>query len=117
MRSRWKEPFLRALANGHSVSSACKLAGVSRASAYRARQRSTHFAAQWVDALEQGADMLEDAAFERALNGSDTLLMFLLRAKRPAVYRESVRMEHDVGKELLDALNRAAQEAAKRHSS
>jgi len=95
------------------VSTACRLAGVSRATAYRARQRSPKFAQEWHDAWESGTDLLEDTAFERALAGSDTLLIFLLKARRPEVFRENVRMEHDLGRELLDALNRAARESAK----
>lgn len=113
----WKPVFLRALEHGNSVSTACRLAGVSRATAYRARQRSPKFAQEWHDAWESGTDLLEDTAFERALAGSDTLLIFLLKARRPEVFRENVRMEHDLGKELLDALNRAAEESAKAFSA
>jgi len=117
MRREWKKTFLEALADGASVASACRRAGVSRQCAYKARSRSPAFAEQWEDALEEGADALEDEAFRRAMNGSDSLLMFLLRAKRPAVYRDNVRMEHDLGRELLDALNRAAQRTAEDRAS
>jgi hypothetical protein len=113
MARNWRPVFLKALEHGCSIAEACRLAGVSRQCAYRARQRSPAFAEQWTEAEQTGVDALEDEAFRRAMNGSDSLLMFLLRAKRPHIFRDSVRMEHDLGKELLDALNRAARESAK----
>ncbi|GIV16005.1 MAG: hypothetical protein KatS3mg022_3422 [Armatimonadota bacterium] len=103
----WREKFLAALARGCSVSQAARLAGVSRQHAYRCRQRSNTFAQQWEDAWEQGTDALEDEAVRRALAGSDTLLMFLLKARRPEKYRDNVRVEHDASREMLDALEEA----------
>lgn len=38
--------------------------------------------------------MLEDVARQRAIEGSDRLLMFLLKARRPRTYRERVLNEH-----------------------
>lgn len=117
MARNWRPVFLKALEHGCSIAEACRLAGVSRQAVYKARSRSERFREQWTEAEQTGVDMLEDRAFERAMNGSDTLLMFLLRAKRPAVYRDNVRMEHDLGRELLDALNRAAQRTAEDRAS
>lgn len=42
-----------------------------------------------MDAAEAGIDLLEDEARRRAMGGSDLLLIFLLRNRRPAVYRPS----------------------------
>lgn len=106
-RRDWQTPFLLALARGCSVTQACKLAGVSRQHAYRCRARSERFAAQWQDAWESGTDALEDEATRRALAGSDVLLMFLLKARRPEKFRDHVRVEHDTSREILDALERA----------
>lgn len=39
-------------------------------------------------------DHLEDVARERALADSDTLLIFMLKANRPAKYRDTQRLEH-----------------------
>lgn len=47
-------------------------------------------------AIEAGTDRLEDIARERAsrpLDGSDTLLIFLLKSRRPGKYRETTRHE------------------------
>lgn len=109
---RWQEKLLAAVAQGKTVSAAAKYAGVSREFVYKALKRSSKFASQFEDAYEQGTDVLEDRAFQRAMEGSDAMLTFLLKARRPHVYRDNVRVEHDLGKELLDALNRAAQKSA-----
>jgi hypothetical protein len=39
------------------------------------------------------ASLLEAEARRRAMSTSDTLLIFLLKARRPAVYRENARVE------------------------
>ena len=68
-------------------------------------ENDEEFAQRWNDAVEAGIDRLEDEAIRRARDGvkrpvfymgkvvgyvqeySDSLLKFLLEAKRPAVYR------------------------------
>jgi hypothetical protein len=51
------------------------------------RDDDPSFAAEWLDAAEAGIDLLEDEARRRAMAGSDLLLIFLLRNRRPDVYR------------------------------
>ena len=110
---RAREAFLTALASGASVTKACEAAGIGRATAYLWREGDAAFAAAWTVALEGGADLLEDEARRRAVDGvekpvvamgkvaknddgsvlkvreySDTLLAMLLKAKRPGEYRE-----------------------------
>ena len=47
------------------------------------------FATLWDQALETGADLLVDECRKRAFNGSDVLLMFLLKGLQPQKWRES----------------------------
>ena len=42
----------------------------------------------------QSVEQLEAEAMRRAMAGSDQLIMFLLRARRPAVYSERYRIMH-----------------------
>jgi hypothetical protein len=109
----WEKKLLEALARGCSISHAAMQAGVSRSLVYKRSARSAQFAKKLQDAVEQGTDTLEDEAVRRALAGSDTLLMFLLRARRPEKYRENMRVEHDASREMLDALERATKEVGK----
>jgi hypothetical protein len=66
------------------------------------------FAALVVDASEHVSDELEEEAIARAENGSDTLLMFLLRARRPMIYREKHTITV-VSPEVVTRLGRQAE--------
>ncbi len=97
----WQEVFLAQLRETGNVSAAARAAGTCRSRCYEWRRRDRAFAADWADALEEAADRLEMEAFRRAVKGvdedrffqgsvvgevtrySDSLLMFLLRARRP----------------------------------
>lgn len=84
----WKETFLTALANSANIRAACKAAGIARCTAYEAKEKDLAFAAKWEVALTEALELLEAAAFRRAIQSSDTLMMFLLRAHNPLKYRE-----------------------------
>ena len=111
--------FLAALAETASVTRACEAAKFPRQCAYDWRRDDADFAAAWDEAVERGTDALEDEAVRRAKDGvakpvyyhgnrvdtvrdpSDPLLMFLLKARRPEVYRDQVQI---TGKLSLEAL-------------
>lgn len=104
--------ILEALRSGLSISSAATAAGIGRTAIYAWRNDDESFAADWDDALESGADRLEDELLRRAMEGtdkpvfqrgelvgyireySDTSLIFALKARRPEKYRE--RYDHKV---------------------
>src|SRR6266545_4152345 len=106
-----REKFLKALALGWSVTHAAGLAGRSRQRFYELRECDEAFAEAWAQALDAGTDILEDEGRRRAVDGfdeavfqkgelvghvrrySDILLALLLRARRPAIYRESAGIE------------------------
>lgn len=78
------------------MSRACLAADIDRSTYYNWRDAYPDFAAEADAAIERGTDKLEDIAMERAsrpLDGSDTLLIFLLKARRPGRYRETTRHE------------------------
>jgi hypothetical protein len=84
--------FLAALARGDSVSIAAVSAGATRTPFYVWRADDPQFAADWDQALEAGTDLLEDEARRRAMDGSDLLLIFLLRARRPEIYNRKQQL-------------------------
>lgn len=86
----WRERFLVLLSEYGNVTIAAQGAGINRLTAYRHRHADPQFARQWEGALELGTDGLEDEARRRAANGSDVLLIFLLKGLRPEKYRERV---------------------------
>lgn len=100
--------FIEALADTGSVVAAAQIVGMSESSAYRLRRApgAAAFDRAWSAAIDAAAKKLLDAAFERALVGtdepvfdrdghrvgrrlrqSDRLLMFLLRAYGPDCFR------------------------------
>ena len=52
------------------------------------------FQAAWDETIEVAVERLEQGAVRRALDGSDQLLMFLLRAHRPERYVEHHQVRH-----------------------
>lgn len=124
MRTQKREKFLSALSDCGNVSSACLATALARRTAYNWRHSDKAFSAVWDAAQELGTDALEDEAARRAAEGtlkpvfyqgnecgrireySDTLLIFLLKARRPERFKERVSKGH-----LVDDLrNRTANE-------
>lgn len=106
-RRDWKPAFLAALASDGSVKTASLAAGIDRQTAYNHRQKDEQFAAGWDSAVEEAVEAMEAEAFRRAVKGtekpvfhqgvecgrirefSDTLLIFMIKAGKPAKYREA----------------------------
>src|SRR5215470_1081936 len=100
-----KEIVLAMLADGATYAAAAAAVGAHRRTVMKWRDSDEEFTQRWNDAVEEGVDRLEAEAIRRARDGvkrpvfymgqvvgyiheySDTLLKFLLEAKRPAVYR------------------------------
>ena len=95
LNKKKKELFLAELREGWSVTRAARAAGMSRATAYLWREKDAEFARAWDDAKEDGVDRLEDIAKQRAFDGSDTLVIFLLKANRPDKYRDTQQISFD----------------------
>lgn len=93
VRANAQQVFIESLMKGETVTGAAKAAKIDRKTAYNWRESDETFAAAWDDALEAGTERLEQEATRRALESSDTLLIFLLKARRPKVYRDRVSAE------------------------
>lgn len=89
-----KSIFLDALRDGNSVAYSAKKAGVTRKTMYVWRKADAEFSEAWDEALDEGTDGLEDEAIKRAKNGSDTLMIFMLKARRREVYADLVKQWH-----------------------
>lgn len=105
-----KAAFIAALRKRSSVLHAAERAGLSASWCYAERRRDPDgFGQEWDDAITFTTEILEDSLFERAVGinepvyqggrlvghvrrASDAAAIFLLRARRPDVYRE--RVEH-----------------------
>lgn len=107
--------FLNAYALGGSISQACRSCDMGRQNPYRWLDRSEVFREQFEVSKEYGVQRLEDWALARAMdamNPSDRLTEFLLKAARPEVYRERVdhhlhgKVEHRK-RVILESLDQA----------
>lgn len=106
--------FFNGLRAGLSVTAAAAQAPYKRRTLYEWREADDEFRAEWDAALEEGTDLLEDEALRRAMHGndrpvfhqgeqcgvvreySDTLTIFLLKARRPEKYRDNVSINHGI---------------------
>jgi len=104
-----RQRFLDELARGASVGGAAKLSGSSERTLYRLRKADAKFAEAWAEAYEAGTDALEAEAQRRAVEGveeavyyqgercgtvrkySDTLLIFLMKARDPKRFCDRAR--------------------------
>ena len=113
----WRDVFIERLKATGNVTLAATGAGVTRQNAYQTRNRNKTFRRRWDDALDQAVDLLDGEARRRATGikrdiyyagevvgtenvYSDSLLMFLLKAHRPQLYRDNVKVEHSGGMEV-----------------
>jgi hypothetical protein len=89
-----RDAVLRSLALGNSISAACRSGRICRQTYYRWRDEDEAFGMAVADAIEEGTDRLEDEAKRRAMKQSDTLIIFLLKARRPDKYKDRVEQQH-----------------------
>ncbi len=105
--------FLTILRDCGTVTAAAKAIGITRQTAYLAKDKYPTFALEWEQAIESATDKLVEVAVERAskANGSDALLMFLLRGHRPHVYapERSPETPQTIDKPVLNVIETARQ--------
>jgi len=92
-RRDWRPAFLAAFASTGNVLLSAKAAAIDRNLPYMERRKNPRFATAWEQAEEDAIQLLEAEARRRAMSTSDVLLIFLLKARRPAVYRDNARLE------------------------
>lgn len=89
-----KAQFIEQLQRDANVSRSCEAVDLARSTVYGWKREDAEFATQWDEAVSMGVGALEDEAVKRALKGSDTLLIFLLKANKPDKYSDRVKQEH-----------------------
>jgi hypothetical protein len=125
----WSVTFLAMMRQTGNVWKSAEAAGVTRQAAYHRRDHDPEFASEWADAAEEAVDRLELIGRDRAMETSDTLLIFFLKNLRAEIFGDKLRQEvsgpkgqpmqhehtHDVRDELAaDLLGRFSGRAAAR---
>lgn len=90
--------FFTILSEGGTVMEGCRAIDISRQSMYARKRSDGVFSDDWDVAYEEGTDSLEVEATRRAKESSDTLLIFLLKGRRPEKYRDRFEtvVQHNV---------------------
>ena len=83
-----KREALEAFVKYGTISAACKVAGIGRSTWYGIKKEDPQFAADAEHAKHEVADGLEQEAIRRAYDGSDVLLIFLLKGHKPEKFKE-----------------------------
>jgi hypothetical protein len=83
-----KAKFLAKLATGASITASAKAAGVHRQTYYDWRDSDPEFATEADHAIEAGTDVLEDSALKQAKTGNTSLMVLLLKSRRPDKYKD-----------------------------
>ena len=104
--------FLALLREGRTVEGAACAVAIHRSTLYRFRDRSEEFKREWDEAWEAGIEALEDELRRRGFEGVEkpvfhggvmvgsvrefdtTAAIFILKARKPEVYRDNARIEH-----------------------
>jgi hypothetical protein len=128
----WKPQVLQAIARGMTVKDAAESVGVGRRTIYSAAEQDPAFAEGMHQAYDESADVLEAEARRRAVDGtvrkkfhdgqpiidpetgqqyiereySDTLLIFLLKGRRPEVFGDRPKVDHG-GKVIVSPEDRS----------
>lgn len=115
-----RDKFFESLAETCNVTLTATLTGLSRLALYQWRKEDAQFAKDWDEALELGANALEDEAVRRAKDGvlepvfykgeevgyvrkySDTLMIFMLKGAKPGKYAD--KQKEDPTTTRLDEL-------------
>ena len=123
VQRRMQGPFLAAVAECGNITQAAKAVGCDRTTHYLWKRTDPTYEARYLAAIDEAVERLEQEARRRACDGvvrkifsrgdpvidpetgkqyeervySDVLLIFLLKALRPGVYREAFNMIQTTG--------------------
>ena len=91
-RDTRKKRFIAALEARSTVLHACKVAGISRQTAYRWQREDPEFSDQWYEAHENAVDVVESTIYQQAVGGNTLAAFFYLKAHRP-IYRDRLNID------------------------
>ena len=113
-----KAEFLVLISLGMAVAHACEKVGMSRTSAYQLREVDPDFSKLWADCYDSSTEVLESECYRRAKGWEEErilpggvihtvekydnlLLMFLLKARKPKMYRDQVDVNINEKRHIL----------------
>ena len=88
-----KARFLEVLASSGGIKQSAEIAKVGFRTVYDWREQDAEFRAAWESIEESKTVALEESLYNRAVSSDTIAAIFLLKARRPAMYREVIRQE------------------------
>ena len=106
-----KDKFLAAQRMGASITDSAGIAGIHRTTPYFWRNQNPEFAQAWRESRDSLVEDLEMQAFQQAMHGDRTLLMFLLKSYKPDTFNQCPNSgkEQDKGFSFADIAERLRQ--------
>ena len=93
-----KREFLDLYAQGKSVKACAREIGISHVTVFYHKRTDPEFAREFEVAMETNTDILEDHLYEMAtekgIPGNVAAVFGMLKARRPTVWRENLKIEH-----------------------
>jgi predicted DNA binding protein len=109
-----KTRYLRAVEQLGTLTAGCRAAAVSHNTIYQWREHDDAFMLAEQQARTTFADELEHEVVTRGRAGSDTLLIFMLKAVRPEKFRDRVDVRQTVTSDSGDQLTDQQREAVRK---
>ena len=109
--------FLKAFMEIATITHAARAAKIGRQTHYDWLKKDGEYQEAFADAKAAAGDALIAEARRRALEYSDTLLIFLLKGAYPEKYRENYHHTGDMNVALVDLLNAGRDRLAKHRES
>lgn len=103
-RAQRKVEALTAYRMVGTVRGACRLIHLHQDTWYKWKREDPNFASKIEDYRDIVADDLEEEAIRRAKNGSDLLMIFLLKGHKPEKYRERGTTHINVTSPVLESV-------------
>lgn len=108
-----QELFLDAFIKTGTILGACRRCGISRETVRQWRLKDKAFEERFQDAELDITETLETKGMSMAMNGDTTMVIFLLKARRPLVYRDRYQVEHSGGVTVKDLVLSDSEASAK----
>jgi hypothetical protein len=94
--------FLSAIGQGHSVGKALEMASLARSTMHAWKAEDQVFVDEYRNAFDSGSDVIEEALLKDAMkSGNWVAKLAILKARRPNIWRENVKVEHQHTQEII----------------
>lgn len=100
IRAQKRKAFLQSLGSGTSIVKSCKAAGINPVTIWRWRKEEKEFSDEVMAILDSRTQTVEDALFKSILSGNIAAIIFYLKNRDSARWKDKQEYEHSGGVKL-----------------